>query len=193
MSKFIKLDTQFGKYDDENDDPEKHKNFKHHARKTPITERIPIHVRKSLSDVGQELRKHTRTHCQTNEKLQNHLNKTLAYYNMQLHDAKYDKSYNEKDIRNNLKNDLKKIINSASDNEQRLHLNKRVLNSKYADTPAYEIASKLLDTELERNGISRDLNENVLGGSYKTRRIPLPKKSRRSKKRKTNSTKKRRK
>jgi hypothetical protein len=112
---------------------------------------------------------------------------------MQLHDAKYDKSYNEKDIRNNLKNDLKKIINSASDNEQRLHLNKRVLNSKYADTPAYEIASKLLDTELERNGISRDLNENVLGGSYKTRRIPLPKKSRRSKKRKTNSTKKRRK
>jgi hypothetical protein len=194
MSGFLKLNTQYGKEDDEhdeNDDPEKHRNFREptqtNARTTPFTEKMPLLISKTLSDTGQQIRRLTnKNRRQSNANLQNHLSNTLAYHNMQLH----DKSYNKNDIENDLKNDVIKIINSASDDNQLLHLNQYVSKSKYSHTPAYEIASKLLDTALEEKELSRDRYENLLGGSYKTRRRRSLKKSRRVKRRKTNATRK---
>lgn len=126
------------------------------------------------------------------ESLKSYIDAILEYYNIL-----YTRD-NEYEIDQTLTTELKQFENIASNNL--IDLQSYVNNHKLNKTSAYECANKAFDTFLEKRGISRDMEGNVLinmlGGLYKKskiRRRPLQKKSRRVKKRMTKTMRKSRK
>lgn len=149
---------------------------------------IKTHVQKKTSDIGQKVR--TMTNSNNLNSLKKHIDAILNDYNNQY----ATKNEREGMIDKQLKRELREFIKNIESNDL-LNLKRHIANNHLNNTPAYEFADKQIESYLEHErDISVDKHNNILsengmhnriGGSYKKRRRPSLKKSRRSKQRKT--------